>query len=151
MRTVAALVAGLLFGAGLALSGILDPVRVLGFLDVAGTWEPSLAFVLGGAVTVSAVGTVLARRMKTPVLAGSFDIPTGRRIDARLVLGSALFGIGWGLAGFCPGPAVAALSLLMPKALAFVAAMLAGMWLYRITMPAEAAASGTDRLSESGL
>ena len=142
---MAALVAGLLFGAGLALSGMLDPVRVLGFLDVAGTWDSSLAFVLGGAVTVSAVGTVLARRMKTPVLAGSFDIPTSRRIDARLVLGSALFGIGWGLAGFCPGPAVAALSLLMPKALVFVAAMLAGMWLYRITMRAEAAAGATDR------
>ena len=146
MTAMVALAAGLLFGAGLALSGMLDPVRVLGFLDVAGTWDPSLAFVLGGAVTVSAVGTVLARRMKTPVLAGSFDIPTGLRIDARLVLGSALFGIGWGLAGFCPGPAIAALSLLMPKALAFVAAMLAGMWLYRITMPAETAAGGTDRL-----
>ena len=146
MTTIVALVAGLIFGTGLALSGMLDPVRVLGFLDVAGTWDPSLAFVLGGAVTVSAVGTVLARRMKTPVLAGSFDIPTGLRIDARLVMGSALFGIGWGLAGFCPGPAIAALSLLMPKALAFVAAMLAGMWLYRITMPAETAAGGTDRL-----
>ena len=146
MTAMAALVAGLLFGAGLALSGMLDPVRVLGFPDVAGTWDPSLAFVLGGAVTVSAVGTVLARRMKAPMLAGSFDIPTGRRIDARLILGSALFGIGWGLAGFCPGPAVAALSLLMPKALAFVAAMLAGMWLYRITMPAETAAGRTDRL-----
>ena len=133
MTAVAALVAGLLFGAGLALSGMLDPVRVLGFLDVAGAWDPSLAFVLGGAVTVSAVGAFMARRTKTPVLARSFDIPTGRRIDARLVLGSALFGIGWGLAGFCPGPAVAALSLLMPKALAFVAAMVAGMWLYTKT------------------
>jgi len=144
MRAIVALVAGLLFGTGLALSGMLDPVRVLGFLDVAGVWDPSLAFVLGGAVTVSAIGTVLARRMKTPALAESFDIPTGRRIDARLVLGSALFGIGWGLAGFCPGPAVAALPLLMPKALVFVAAMLAGMWLYRITTPAKAAAGGTE-------
>ena len=145
MTAVVALVAGVLFGTGLALSGMLDPVRVLGFLDVAGAWDSSLAFVLGGAVTVSAAGTALAQRMKTPVLAGSFDLPTGRRIDARLVLGSALFGIGWGLAGFCPGPAVAALSMLMPKALAFVAAMLAGMWLYRITMPMETAAGEAHR------
>ena len=138
-----ALVAGLLFGTGLALSGMLDPVRVLGFLDVAGAWDPSLAFVLGGAVSVSAVGTVLARRMKTPVLACSFDVPTDRRIDVRLVVGSALFGIGWGLGGFCPGPAIAALSLLVPKALAFVAAMLAGMWLFKFAMPVEMAGGGT--------
>ncbi len=142
MMAMVALVAGLLFGTGLALSGMLDPVRVLGFLDVAGVWDPSLAFVLGGAVTVSAIGTALARRMRTPALAESFDIPTGRRIDARLVVGSALFGIGWGLAGFCPGPAVAALSILMPKALIFVIAMLGGMWLYRITTPMTAAAAG---------
>jgi uncharacterized membrane protein YedE/YeeE len=143
MTAVVALVAGLLFGIGLALSGMLNPVRVLGFLDVAGAWDPSLAFVLGGAVTVSAIGTALARRMKTPALAQLFDMPTNRRIDTNLVLGSALFGVGWGLAGFCPGPAVAALSLLMPKALVFVGAMLAGMWLYRITAAAKVAAVET--------
>ena len=151
MRSIVALVAGLLFGIGLALSGMLDPVRVLGFLDVAGAWDPSLAFVLGGAVMVSAIGAVLARRMRAPVLAELFDIPTARRIDSRLVSGSALFGIGWGLAGFCPGPAVAALSLLMPKALVFVAAMLFGMWLYKITAPANAAAGGANPRSVAHL
>lgn len=148
MTAAVAFVAALLFGSGLALSGMLDPVRVLGFLDVAGVWDPSLAFVLGGAVTVSAIGTVFAGRMKRPALADSFDVPTGRRIDTRLVVGSALFGIGWGLAGFCPGPAIAALSLFMPKALMFVAAMLAGMWIYKITRTEKAtAASGADASS----
>lgn len=147
MTAAVALVAGLIFGVGLALSGMLDPVRVLGFLDVAGMWDPSLAFVLGGAVTVSAIGTLIVGRMKRPFLANSFDIPTSRRIDTRLILGSAMFGIGWGLAGFCPGPAIAALSLLMPKAFVFVAAMAAGMWIFAITTPAKAAAGGIDTRS----
>lgn len=134
LKTVGALAAGLLFGIGLAMSGMLDPARVLGFLDVAGEWDPSLAFVLGGAVAVSAIGFLLTGRMRKPVLADIFDIPAGRRIDAKLVVGSALFGIGWGLAGFCPGPAVASLSLGIPKAFVFVAAMLAGMGCFRIAM-----------------
>jgi len=132
MRTVAALLAGLLFGVGLAMSGMLDPARVLGFLDIAGAWDPSLAFVLGGAVSVAAVGTVVAGRLDRPILADAFDVPTSRRIDARLVGGSALFGIGWGLAGFCPGPALAALSLGLPKAFVFVGAMLSGMLMFKI-------------------
>lgn len=132
MRTVAALLAGLLFGVGLALSGMLDPARVLGFLDIAGAWDPSLAFVLGGAVSVAAVGTVVAGRLDHPVLAEAFDVPTSRRIDARLVGGAALFGIGWGLAGFCPGPALAALSLGLPKAFVFVGAMLLGMVIFKV-------------------
>jgi len=132
MRTIASLLAGLVFGTGLAVSGMMDPSRVLGFLDVAGSWDPSLAFVLGGAVAVSAGGTVLARRMAHPVLGGTFDLPTGRRLDARLLGGSALFGIGWGLAGFCPGPALAALSLGLPKAFVFVGAMLLGMLLFKL-------------------
>ncbi len=131
MTTVAALLAGLVFGIGLAVSGMLDPSRVLGFLDFAGSWDPSLAFVLGGAVIVSASGTILARRMAQPVLGGTFDLPTGRLLDARLIGGSALFGIGWGLAGFCPGPALAALSLGLPKAFVFVGAMLLGMLLFK--------------------
>jgi uncharacterized protein len=126
-RSLAAFAAGLLFGLGLALSGMLDPARVRGFLDVGGAWDPSLAFVLGGAVSVSALGYGLARRLPRPALAETFDLPTSRRIDAPLVLGAALFGIGWGLSGFCPGPAVAALSTGAAPVLVFVAAMLLGM------------------------
>lgn len=132
MRIVAALLAGLLFGVGLALSGMMDPARVLGFLDVAGAWDPSLAFVLGGAVAVAALGTVIAGLREHPVLADVFDVPTRRRIDARLIGGSALFGIGWGLAGFCPGPALAALSLGLPKAFLFVGAMILGMVIFKV-------------------
>jgi len=132
MKVAAALLTGLLFGLGLALSGMLDPVRVQGFLDVTGAWDPSLAFVLGGAVGVSALGSLLARHVQHPLLAESFDIPSSRQIDAKLLGGSALFGIGWGLAGFCPGPALSALSLALPKAFVFVAAMLLGMWGYKI-------------------
>ncbi len=132
MKTAVALLAGLLFGVGLALSGMLDPMRVQGFLDVAGAWDPSLAFVLGGAVGVTALGTAIRRRLGHPVLAESFDIPSARQIDARLLGGGALFGIGWGLAGFCPGPALAALSLGLPKAFVFAAAMLLGMWGYKV-------------------
>ena len=132
MRTVAALASGLLFGMGLAMSGMLDPARVLGFLDFAGAWDPSLAFVLGGAVFVSMAGTRLAWRMPRPALAAKFDIPLSRRIDARLIGGSAMFGTGWGLAGFCPGPALATVPLGIPMALLFVAAMLVGMWCFGI-------------------
>ncbi len=132
MKIAAALLAGVLFGLGLALSGMLDPVRVQGFLDVTGAWDPSLAFVLGGAVGVSALGNLLARHMHHPLFAAAFDIPSSRRIDAKLLGGSALFGIGWGLGGFCSGPALSALSLALPKAFVFVAAMLLGMWGYKI-------------------
>ena len=130
LRVGAALVSGLTFGLGLALSGMLDPARVRGFLDVAGAWDPSLVFVLGGAVVVSGLGTLASRRRAAPVLDARFDWPTKRRIDAPLLGGAALFGIGWGLSGFCPGPAVAALSTGAIPVLVFVAAMLAGMALH---------------------
>ncbi|MBP1181038.1 YeeE/YedE family protein [Methylobacterium sp. PvR107] len=130
LRILTALASGLIFGLGLALSGMLDPARVRGFLDVAGAWDPSLVFVLGGAVTVSGLGYLLSRRRARPVLASQFDWPSKRRIDAPLVAGAALFGIGWGLSGFCPGPAVAALSTGARPVLVFVAAMLAGMALH---------------------
>jgi len=123
----AALAAGLLFGLGLSLSGMLDPARVRGFLDVAGAWDPSLVFVLGGAVSVSALGYALSRRFRRPALAETFDLPTARRIDPPLVLGAALFGVGWGLSGFCPGPALAGLSTGAAPVLVFAAAMLTGM------------------------
>ena len=132
MKTVAALASGLIFGLGLAMSGMLDPARSSGFLDFAGAWDPSLAFVLGGAVFVSMAGTRLAGRMPRPALAAKFDIPASRRIDGRLIAGSALFGTGWGLAGFCPGPALATVPLGVPMALVFVAAMLVGMWCFGI-------------------
>lgn len=138
-RLLAALASGLLFGAGLALSGMMDPEKVLGFLDFAGAWDPSLAFVLGGAVGVSALGYAVKARMERPALADRFEVPTNRSLDARLIGGAALFGIGWGLAGFCPGPALAGLTLGLPQIVLFVAAMLAGMGLYRFTIGRPAA------------
>ena len=137
LRTGVALAAGLLFGLGLALSGMLDPARVLGFLDVAGAWDPSLAFVLAGAVAVSALSYLVRRRMAHPVLAGRFQVPEGRRGDGRLLCGAGLFGIGWGLVGLCPGPALAALSLGIAPVFGFVAAMLAGMALHALLFRSE--------------
>jgi uncharacterized protein len=119
--------AGLVFGFGLSLSGMLDPARVQGFLDIFGAWDPSLAFVLGGAVTVAFVGLRLGRRMPRPILDTTFHCPTSTRIDARLIVGSALFGLGWGLGGLCPGPAVASLSLGLWQTWLFALAMVAGM------------------------
>ena len=133
VQPLAALGAGLLFGLGLALSGMLDPARVRGFLDVGGAWDPSLVFVLGGAVSVSALGYRVSRRLRRPVLADGYDLPQARRIDAPLVGGAALFGVGWGLSGFCPGPAVAALSTGAVPVLVFVATMLAGMAAHDLT------------------
>ena len=131
MRPVAAVVAGAIFGFGLSLSGMIDPARVLGFLDlVSGNWDPSLAFVLGGAVAVAAPGVMLQRRMTKPFFDEQFYLPHKTAIDTRLLAGSAIFGAGWGLAGFCPGPAVSALSMGLPFVMLFVAAMAAGMILH---------------------
>jgi len=130
-----ALLAGLLFGAGLALSDMVNPARVLGFLDLAGDWDPTLAFVMGGALLPSAAGYAIARRMKHPLLAGEFRIPQTRKIDPGLLTGAALFGVGWGLIGLCPGPAIAGLALGLWQVALFVAAMLAGMAAHRLAMP----------------
>lgn len=127
LQILAALAAGTIFGLGLALSGMLDPIRVQGFLDVFGAWDPSLAFVLGGAVAVATAGMAWTRRMSRPLLADRFHLPVNSRIDAPLVVGSAIFGLGWGLGGFCPGPAIASLSLGLTPTLVFVAFMVAGM------------------------
>ncbi|MGO7485167.1 DUF6691 family protein [Rhizobium ruizarguesonis] len=127
---VAALASGIVFGFGLSLSGMLNPVRVQGFLNVFGAWDPSLAFVLGGAIVVAFTGVQIMTRMKRPAFDDSFHVPTNRRIDAPLVVGSALFGLGWGIGGFCPGPAVASLSVGLPQRFLFVIAMLVGMTLY---------------------
>ena len=102
-----ALASGAIFGFGLSMSGMLDPVRVRGFLDIFGVWDPSLAFVLGGAVIVASIGVQITKRMQHPTFDDSFHVPTRRRIDAPLIIGSALFGLGWGIGGFCPGPAIA--------------------------------------------
>jgi uncharacterized membrane protein YedE/YeeE len=127
-RALVALAAGAIFGFGLSLSGMLDPARVLGFLDIAsGHWDPSLMFVLGGAVLVTMPGILLQRCLSRPALDRVFHLPDTSAVDPRLLAGSALFGIGWGLAGFCPGPAVSALSLGLAPVFLFVAAMAAGM------------------------
>lgn len=121
------LVSGTLFGAGLTISGMTDPARVRGFLDVFGAWDPTLVFVMGGAVLVMAVAWRIRNRMGTPVFAERFSLPDRNDLDVRLISGSILFGIGWGIAGLCPGPAVASLALSPLSVLPFVLAMLAGM------------------------
>jgi uncharacterized membrane protein YedE/YeeE len=128
---VPALLAGTLLGAGLALSDMINPARVLAFLDFSGAWDATLAFVMAGAVAAAAIGYVVARRMKRPLFGVTFHIPENRVLERRLVFGSALFGIGWGLVGVCPGPAVAALAFGLWQPWLFVGAMLAGMLLHR--------------------
>jgi uncharacterized membrane protein YedE/YeeE len=126
-----ALLAGILFGAGLALSDMVNPARVLAFLDVAGAWDATLAFVMAGAVAAAAMGFAIARWMGRPLFDAKFHIPDSKGIDLLLISGAALFGIGWGLVGFCPGPAIADLALARWQAWVFVVAMLAGMALHR--------------------
>lgn len=132
MIVLASLFAGLVFGLGLIASGMANPAKVLGFLDVTGNWDPSLAFVMAGAIAVGVVAFAVARRRTTSVLGAEMRLPSARHIDRRLVAGSVLFGIGWGVAGFCPGPGLVALGMGEIKALVFVAAMLAGMGLFEI-------------------
>jgi uncharacterized membrane protein YedE/YeeE len=132
MLAIAAFVAGLVFGLGLLLSGMADPAKVLGFLDLAGSWDPSLALVMAGAIAVGLVAFAIARRRTVSLLGATMRLPTNRVVDRRLVLGSGLFGAGWGLAGFCPGPALVALGMGQAKAGVFVLAMLAGMGLFEL-------------------
>ncbi|HQU61999.1 MAG: DUF6691 family protein [Nitrosomonas sp.] len=127
-----ALISGLVFGFGLILSGMVNPAIVLAFLDIAGQWNPSLLWVMGGAVAVSAVAFFIARRRSTSFLGLPVNVPTSRVIDKRLLLGSFLFGAGWGTAGFCPGPALVMAGAGSEKAILFVIAMLAGMLLFEI-------------------
>lgn len=126
-RMFGGLIAGLLFGAGLSISGMINPAKVLGFLDLAGAWDPSLAFVMLGGVTVTAIGYRTVLRRDQPVFERGFALPSRRDIDPALLLGAALFGIGWGLGGYCPGPALAGLGFGAADTLAFVAAMALGM------------------------
>ncbi|CAN5809375.1 YeeE/YedE thiosulfate transporter family protein [soil metagenome] len=132
MAVFASLLAGLVFGLGLIVSGMADPAKVLGFLDLGGAWDPSLAFVMAGAIAVGAIAFAVAKRRTVAFLGAPMKLPTSRDIDSRLVIGSVVFGIGWGIAGFCPGPGLVALGMGEIKALVFVAAMLVGMGAFEL-------------------
>ncbi len=132
MRAFIAFAAGLVFGLGLLLSGMADPAKVLGFLDLAGRWDPSLAFVMAGAIALAALAFARVRGRARSLLGEPIQLPTASRIDRRLLVGALLFGVGWGLAGFCPGPAIVALGLGETKAVVFVLAMLGGMGLFEL-------------------
>ena len=145
MLIFTSLLAGLVFGLGLIVSGMANPAKVIGFLNLAGPWDPSLAFVMAGAIAVGAVAFFVARRRSVSLLGAAMKLPTARDIDRRLVLGSLVFGVGWGLAGFCPGPGLVALGMGEFKAMVFVAAMLVGMGAFellerrrRVTVPGAA-------------
>lgn len=129
MRGVFGFLSGLVFGLGLVISGMANPAKVLNFLDIAGEWDPSLAFVLAGAAAATFIGYRLAWRRPQPLLADRFELPSSTAIDRPLLGGAAVFGIGWGISGYCPGPALTALPLFAPGTLAFVPAMLVGLWL----------------------
>mgnify|MGYP001560527611 FL=1 len=132
MVNITALLAGLIFGLGLILAGMADPAKVLAFLDITGAWDPSLALVMGGAIAVGSVAFAVAGRRNRSYLGLPMHLPTARAIDKRLVLGSLAFGIGWGLAGICPGPALVLLGTGSSKGIVFVAAMLLGMGIFEI-------------------
>jgi uncharacterized membrane protein YedE/YeeE len=143
MASVFAFVAGLVFGLGLIVAGMANPAKILGFLDIAGKWDPSLALVMAGAIAVGLVAFTLARRRTVSALGSPMQLPSARTLDARLVGGSLMFGIGWGLAGFCPGPAIVALGAGYAKAAVFVIAMLLGMGVFELIEHYRARADGT--------
>lgn len=132
MRLLTSFIAGLVFGLGLILSGMSNPAKVLGFLDLAGRWDPSLAFVMAGAILVGVIGFKFVAKRTASLLGEPMRMPTARQLDTRLIFGSLTFGAGWGLAGFCPGPAVASLLTGYAEPLIFVAAMAAGMGLFEL-------------------
>ena len=140
MAIFTSLLAGLVFGLGLLVSGMANPAKVLGFLDAAGRWDPSLAFVMGGAVAVGFVAFHFASKRDKSLLALEMKLPTARHLDRRLIIGGMIFGIGWGIAGFCPGPALVALGMGEAKAVVFVIAMLLGMGLFELLEQRKAAA-----------
>ncbi len=129
MRALVFLIPGALFGAGLAISGMTNPAKVKGFLDLTGNWDPSLMLVMGGGLVTFALWNLLSQKRSKPILGGENPGEPSREIDARLIVGAMLFGVGWGLAGLCPGPALANLAVPRTEALVFVPAMVAGMWL----------------------
>ena len=135
MKVLAALICGLVFGAGITISGMINPAKVLNFFDIAGAWDLSLAFVMGGAVAVTFIGYRLVWRRSSPLFAQRFQVPTSKHIDSKLIGGSALFGIGWGIAGFCPGAAIPALATGRWEVALFLAAVLGGFVLRRLFTP----------------
>ena len=130
MYVLTSLLSGLVFGLGLMVSGMANPAKVLGFLDLAGAWDPSLALVMAGAISVGFFAFWIAKNRTRSFMGAEMRLPTSTNVDRRLIIGSALFGMGWGIAGFCPGPGVVALGMGEPKALVFVAAMLVGMLIF---------------------
>jgi len=132
MRVLSSLIIGVIFGLGIVIGGMANPAKVVNFFDIVGTWDPSLAFVMGGALAVTMVGYRLVLRRSEPVFGGGFALPTRSDIDARLLGGSVVFGIGWGIAGFCPGGSIPTLGTGRVEVLVFVAAMIAGMALVRV-------------------
>ena len=141
LRSLTLLAGGALFGAGLAISGMLNPSKVAGFLDIFGVWDPSLAFVMGGGVVANFIGHRIVTRRTKPVFAASFSLPQTSSVDTRLIVGSGLFGIGWGLGGLCPGPAVASLLLVPSEVGLFVVMMLVGLATGRMVMAGRAPAA----------
>ncbi len=132
MTHLVAAISGIIFGLGLAISGMINPAKVVGFLDVTGNWDPSLAFVMGGAVVVTALSFRLILKRPQPLLGSAFQVPSRQDIDGRLLGGAVIFGAGWGLSGLCPGPALASLAFLDPKIILFVVALIAGSYLARL-------------------
>ena len=132
MLNLSSLLAGLVFGMGLIVSGMANPAKVIGFLDLAGRWDPSLAFVMAGAIAVGAIAFALARTRTASLLDAPMKLPSEQRIDRRLLAGALVFGAGWGIAGFCPGPALVAIGMGSAKAVVFVVATLAGMGIFQI-------------------
>lgn len=134
MRTLLTFLIGAVFGTGISMSGMANPAKVINFFDVAGSWDPSLAFVMGGALIVTFIGYRLVLNRRTPVFEPTFDIPQNRKLDAKLLTGAGIFGVGWGIAGFCPGGALPALGTLDSRVIVFVAALIAGMFVTRFVM-----------------
>jgi len=133
-RSVIALVSGSLFGSGFAISGMIDPSRVRGFLDIFGKWDPTLVFVMGGAVAVMAIAWMVQRKLEKPLAGGQFSLPDTTKIDSRLIVGALLFGAGWGVAGLCPGPALAAFIFEPGAALIFGVSLVGGMAIFQMTV-----------------
>jgi uncharacterized membrane protein YedE/YeeE len=148
MRNILTFLIGILFGTGISMSGMANPAKVINFFDIAGAWDPSLGFVMGGAVVVAFIGYRLVLRRPTPVFELSFDIPQNRQLDARLLTGAGIFGLGWGIAGFCPGGALPALGTLNAEVITFVAALIAGMLVTRVLSDWTAARSNTAQPAE---
>ena len=132
LDTLSSFIVGLIFGIGLILAGMTNPAKVIGFLDITGTWDPSLAFVMGGAILVAIIAFRFAKKRTANFLGGAMRMPTSDMIDKRLVIGSLLFGAGWGMAGFCPGPALTSIGTGNPKAVIFVIAMIVGMAIFEL-------------------